>query len=389
VFAFGAARTNELAHQQLLPQMFGPMAVVAGWRFLREPQLRELIILVAGTTWQLFASIYVGWFFVLGLMLFLGVGIAVDVSAVRRFGTFFRIRWLSTGLILIAGAASLIWLFEPYVRVNRDFHRHFADCILPELHSWLAPPPDGIWSDTLASQRKGQDHVQWLFPGFTALGIFGLALLLLLTRARWLTFNDRALIATAVATVLLLVAITTRWPGGATAWRMAFRYLPGANGLRAVTRMFTSVYLFGLLGGTVALDRLLGRMNFSWRMPLSLVLLAAATAEQLHWNLPSFEKAPWLARVDAVRAGLAGHQAGYLRFDPALPYWENHLIAMWAGLKAVVPVVNGFSGRWPPGYPDWSRSWNDDELKQWMAASGSDHVAVLNPDGSVRSILER
>src|SRR5260370_15622653 len=102
--------------------MLAPLSGVWDWRFLREPRLWVLGVAVCCTTLQLFASIYVGWFFVLGLGLFLGAGIAVDVSAVRRIGAFVRQRWLGAALIVIAGAVPLIWLLEPYVRVNRDFH---------------------------------------------------------------------------------------------------------------------------------------------------------------------------------------------------------------------------------------------------------------------------
>jgi hypothetical protein len=56
----------------------------------------------------------------------------------------------------------------------------------------------------------------------------------------------------------------------------------------------------------------------------------------------------------------------YVDLAPGRPYYESQLAAMWAGLEANVPVVNGYSGRYPPGYPDWSRSMTDDELKDWM-----------------------
>ncbi len=55
------------------------------------------------------------------------------------------------------------------------------------------------------------------------------------------------------------------------------------------------------------------------------------------------------------------------------------VLGMWAGLRANVPVVNGYSGRWPNGYPS-ADVMSDDDLRAWLGRSGfRGRVAVVNP----------
>jgi hypothetical protein len=52
---------------------------------------------------------------------------------------------------------------------------------------------------------------------------------------------------------------------------------------------------------------------------------------------------------------------------------------MWAGLRANVPVVNGYSGRTPPGYPFPDREDIDPALRDWLTGRFRGRVAVLDP----------
>jgi hypothetical protein len=48
---------------------------------------------------------------------------------------------------------------------------------------------------------------------------------------------------------------------------------------------------------------------------------------------------------------LEGVDAAFVVFDDSMPSYRHDITAMWAGLWANVPVINGFSGTIPPGHP--------------------------------------
>jgi hypothetical protein len=98
------------------------------------------------------------------------------------------------------------------------------------------------------------------------------------------------------------------------------------------------------------------------------LVLVLGVAEQVPVrDLPSFAVAPWQARVAALRDRLTPGTVAYVDLPADRPYWESQLTAMWAGLEAGVPVVNGYSGRYPLGYPGrGKRTMTDDELTEWL-----------------------
>jgi hypothetical protein len=309
----------------------------------------------------------------------------VDRDTIRRVFSYVRQNGLRAFGIVAAGLAMLALLLEPYVRVNRGFHRYYADCVLPEPRSWLAAPPDSVWGEWTGTFRAGLQFEQWLFCGVAFFGLLAVAGAFVLLKRP--ATEDRVLVRAALVAAVVLVLLTVRLPGGGSAWRLVFRFAPGANGVRAVTRVFTAVHLFGLVAGTVAADRLLRRLQVRWASIVAAGLLVLAAGEQIQWRLRSFDHDSFFRRVAVVQSGLAGADAAYVELDPGRPYWEAQLVAMWAGLRADVPVVNGYSGRWPPGYPAWDRTLTEAELRGWLSGRWRGRLTVVGPDGGVKYVL--
>ena len=53
---------------------------------------------------------------------------------------------------------------------------------------------------------------------------------------------------------------------------------------------------------------------------------------------------------------------------------------MWVGLRANVPVVNGYSGRIPPGDYPWISGVTDERLRKWLAGRFRGRLTILDPD---------
>jgi hypothetical protein len=348
VFAFGLPRVTQIGHQQMLPHLFAPWAVLAARRFLRLPTIGPLAGLLAATFAQLLAGMYLGWFLLLGLTVFAVVVLVGEPGLLRPLVEFVRRHWLAVLGTIAAWAGLLALLLAPYREANEGFHRPYDEVrsLTPRPVDWLTPAPQSLWADWLPESRKSE---LWLFIGFVPLALLACGL------------HSRLRLC---SVAVLLALLATDWDGW-SAWRAIYRYAPGGDAVRAVGRVVFTVELFALIGGLVAVDGLLRRTR--WGVAIAGLLLVLGIAEQVPLRpLPSFEIGPWQERVDALAKRLSPGSVAYTDLPSDRPYYESQLTAMWAGLEAKVPVVNGYSGRYPPGYPDWSRSMTDDELKEWM-----------------------
>jgi hypothetical protein len=362
-FAYGLPRVNQLGHQQLLPSMFSPPAVYLAWRFLESPSAWRLGWLAAFAFLQLLASVYLGWFLVFGLSVFAGVRLTSDAATRARLSA-----WAAgakRGLVVIsvlaltAGAA----LFAPYISANRGFHRSYrgeVKLMIPRPASWVSPAPASLWARWLPPVDGPLSHEHHLFPG----AVFGMlvAAATVVAVVRPQALPPAARVALVTAAVLVGVSLCV---DGWSAWRGVYAVVPGAKAVRAVTRIFTAVYLFGWIAAALAAEAMTHRWG-KWRHAFAGAILLAGAAEQWQPRLPSFDPRPFFAETDRLAAAFNGQCAVYVEPHPEVQFWVSHLAAQWAGLKVGVPVVNGYSGRTPPGYPDEKLIWGGDELARWL-----------------------
>lgn len=212
-------------------------------------------------------------------------------------------------------------------------------------------------------------------------------------------FGQRGFLLACGASALIMVALTVVWPHfhlvgwhiqrsrlGGTLWWTVYRHVPGAAAFRAVARIWTVVYLCFIcfaMGGTEAALRCgsewLRRRGRAVSRPvagtLTAALLILGMAEQRIVGLPAAPKDLFLKRIARVRAQIpAGCRAIYAPVDAGPFFFVADLAAMWAGLEANVPVVNGYSSNFPHGYPNPMRPMSSQELKQWAG----DGVCVVS-----------
>jgi len=112
---------------------------------------------------------------------------------------------------------------------------------------------------------------------------------------------------------------------------------------------------------------------------IGVVLLVLGVAEQLpiRGDLPSFDVAKWTACVESVRGQMKPQQVYLVGLPPGIAPYQGQLEAMWAGLKANAPVVNGYSGRYPLNYPDWNHTMTPEQLQQWLSGRYSGPVEII------------
>jgi hypothetical protein len=371
LWAFGLVHLGQLGHQQLIPRWAMPLALLAGWRFAVAPGWRPLWGLAGWTVLQGVTCVNSGWMLAFGLALFVP-------TAARLLGTgpavvaFLRANRGRLAAFLLGWAAVVAPVAVPYVRANRDRPRDYSECVeyLPTPLAWVTPPAGDRWHDALAPLRDGVSGECHLLGGFALLALVGVA-----GRWAWRSRHgpDRmsaVFVLAALAAAGGLVLLTLNCGGGVSPWWLV-RFLPGGLAVRAVSQVYVAVYLLAVPAAAVGFTLWLRSRvrSRAGRWLAYLIAAGAVVGEQTGYDAPSFPKAEVRALVERAADRLRGADVGYV-LPTHHPGWHTcETTAMWAGLEAGVPVVNGYSGRFPPNYPD-AYPPTDADWRAWLISHG-------------------
>lgn len=328
-FAACALRANQICHHQLIGVFYGvyaifflcklansprpssgPAKINPLCRLANNPRPRWAILLGIAVGGQLLAGWYLGWFLCFGLGLF-------GLTQVRHWR-------LLPWLLLAAVTATAVFapVGWPMLQSAKSFSYPVDPNMFPTWRSWFdLGAGSWIYSRTAVERIVEVEHRIGL--GFIA-PLFALTGLLL--RRRW-----GLLLACAT-----LVLIST------FGWEYVARFVPGANGLRAVARIGELLVFPCALGVAYMLQRI--------EKPLyALALLAALILEQ-GVTTGSFSKAQDRADIEQVAKLVRGR--GCRSFiastvDTRAIQDKYSIDDMWASMETGVPTFNGYSGRVP------------------------------------------
>jgi len=385
LFAFGMPRLVQILHQQLLPQFFTPLAFLFVWDFIKSPKNKQLALSLLLIYLQVLSGIYLGWFLIFSLIIFTVIVFLLDKNTLYRLTTYFKHNYKAVLIITSAWALLMYGLLRPYINAKEIFaYRSYAevDPLLPRLSSWFLPAPDSLWWSSLSKFSIGlkmaQEH--HLFLGFLVILLIALSVYTLLFRQYILNSERSFLIAVCLLVAFTLFILCIRLPNGWSIWRIIYSVIPGASAIRAVTRIWTIVYFYLIVAAILCLDSLLLTMLVKQVRILVLSLLCiGCLVEQVVINLPSSEKVLFTKEVVPIQELMQSDcNLAYVILNPEKPYWVSHLSAMWAGIKANVPVVNGYSGNSPPNYSGISKSMNTAQVINWLGEDSRGKLCIIS-----------
>jgi hypothetical protein len=360
-WAYGLPRINQLGHQQLLGAMYAPPALWFACEFCRRPAIGSFVAVTVLAGLQVLSSIYIGWFtaFAIGVMVLISL---CQAGATQRLIEFVRADAWRLTVVTTTAALAAYFLLHPYLEANRGFrrsYRHEVRLMLPRIDSMLSPPPASVWTAVLPPTDGPLNHEHHIFPGaalYLVCAVVGLGAL-----SRRVEIPPVALLLLLTAAGLMLLSLRF---GKVSAWSVVFQVVPGAKAIRAVTRIVMVAHLAAWLGSLAAISYWL-RSRPRLLSAVGAILLVGSVADQYQPRLPGFDQKPFRAEVARLAEELLSGPPAYVEPDAGSPFWVSHIAAMWAGLRANVPVVNGYSGRTPPGFPDEKLIWDEDELARW------------------------
>jgi len=376
LFTFPFIMGTRIGHIQLAPRFMVPVAFWMASRFLETGKGKYLGWFLAAVAYQIYLGIYIGYFLILSisafcLFLFLfgkrwnainAFIKSADRSAiVRRVGNYAA---SFIGFVLV-----LLPLAIPYYQTQREIGpRSWEDIVpmLPHWQSYLQAPESYLWGKLL---RFGDifplPFEQALFLG--ALPYLGLVAFVYLSWQRRINAGGNEIRFAMLGVVLLLGALTL-YCSGFTLYRFVWAYMPGAKGIRAVTRiMLVMIYPVAFIFGSVVTHMMtaLAPARAGSRSMLQLLVgisvLGLTVVDQITWvsagGVTKRECKRRVAKLEAkivqARANNFNHNVLWVndQSDKNFIWSFESLDAMLAGQDLGLNVVNGYSGLIPKGYP--------------------------------------
>jgi hypothetical protein len=154
LFAFGAPRMNQLGHQQLLPQVYTVVTILALFRIFGCPNRslsRSIVLwLIAGLSAvaQFYAAFYLGWFLVLALG-FAGLWALILAQCRPALVAVIRNQWPAIAVAAAASSLSIYPLLAHYLQVAKEVgmrSEYAIEISIPYSTAWVYEGPRSwIW----------------------------------------------------------------------------------------------------------------------------------------------------------------------------------------------------------------------------------------------------
>ena len=351
LFAFAAPRIMKFRHIQLAPQFFTPLFLlflIVGYRAFKDGRKRLTAGCSLGCTLclvgQLYAGFYIGWFLVFGFTVFVIAAFCFRQTR-QEIMALVRSQWMVlAGCLLLAGLTLYPMANHYLAAINDVGGPSFSEVQkgLPRFSNWF-DSESYIYHALLNKILHGdQEHRM------------GIGLISLMA-AWWGLFRFRKsgpwerVLTWAVVSLYALTALYG--PLNGPLWHLVYLFFPGAGAIRAMARIFFLILVPLSIGFAFTLSRLNNRI-------LVVLLLLLMMAEQVAPPYMRVSKSMEARnRAPLVQSLSQGQGPFFFQDQSNRPGVFSDVDAMWAGLEAERPTINGYSGRYPPGYP-WK---NQDE----------------------------
>ena len=386
-FTLIMAMATQYGHLQLAARFMVPIAFWMATRFLQTGQAKYLHWLLAACAYQIYIGIYIGYFLVLSIGSFCFVLFLLrrQWNAVRAF-----IKTAELSAIVrraCAYAAScigfvlvLLLVAIPYYETQREIGHTpwwMVVSFLPRWQSYFHAGTSYVWGTNILQRlvhlgdNLSNEHT--MFVG--ALPFLAVVVFLYLSRKSTITGLENEIGLAMLGSVVLLAALTF-YSSGFTFYRYIWAYLPGAGGIRAVSRiMLVLIYPIAFVFGSVVTYALAGlsRRRAGYKrgphLLMGVSILGLTVVDQVS-GVTGMSKRECKRRVAGLEATIV-HTRGNNVARNVLWVYENsaddvgsqnrehnnynfiqkNLDAMLAGQALGLNVVNGYSGYLPKNYP--------------------------------------
>lgn len=355
-FSFAMPAIAQHGHAQLGYRFLVPVALLFWQKFRLTGRWHWLGLLALAVSGQFYLSIYIGYFLVFMLAAWGGAQALVErtwpwtwlASSQSWREPSGRRDLLAAIVMILVALAALAWLMYPYLHYAKlyGFQRDSSEIatMLPRLSSYLLADWSVIWEKASKQLVDGipMRHEHQLFFG---LGIMGLALIGVMKSSlqiRWV----------ALLSLLFLVVLTLSV--AEKSLYLLMTGLPGANSIRAVTRIGLVMAMPAAVLVAVGVDAARGR-GFFWELligALALVMVAeSASTRTVNFGIVQAREGTLaLQRQLPDPWPINGMLFVAISNDTERPSSYTELDGMELAQAVGRPTLNGYSGNVAPGY---------------------------------------
>lgn len=406
-FAFNSPKVVQLGHLQLQPLWFLPLAIIFIVLSVQRAdildQKKALLLLSLAALCldlQLETGFYQGWFFVFWCLLFLLL--ALIFSSTRSFLlAYFRRFWralLGSLVVLIVGLIPFLMAYLPVIRASGGRPYEEVKPFIPVFWSFLLMGERNyVWgrlSDAVV-RRYPMDPELYIgiglvaLLGWLAITVAGVWLVVrhrkAVTEDRRITLGGQSNLAQMFLGILILATnlfllIGMRYGNDHSPWSFVYIAVPGAQGVRAVSRYAIMLCLPLAIAFAYFIQytgkRISALTNHRLRTPLSVALFAVVSFglfEQFARPKPfnGFSIKAENEYLSRQTARLPDNCSSfYVAVGPYAPrnIFEYQLDgALISALKGI-PTLNGYSGVTPANWGLWDikAPQYENKVKRWI-----------------------
>lgn len=365
IFACGGPVISQTGHPQLLPQFYAVVGIMALIQLhankdykTKKRQRRILIGAVFGSiVLQLYSGFYSGWFFTFGLCIALLWIIAVKEYR-NEFKKFIKSEWKTISICMAIAVIVLYPMTHHYLDVARMFgYRGFLtiSSMLPTTASYFYHGPQSLvygWTvEKNILTPPTMEHEQRI--GIGIVSMIGALIGLGITR--------NTIIRILSLTTITIIILSFKFSDVFTFWSLVYYIIPGAQAIRAVSRIGLLLLIPAGIGIALTFDTALAQNPTRKKYIAAVIVAALIMAEQVR-TLKSYSKIEARNEVKAITqqidttcdAFFYSHatetQITNQTENERLAMWGAQLHAMWASMESGVPTLNGYSGHDPGGW---------------------------------------
>lgn len=340
-FSSANMRLSQIGHQQLLPNIYILLCFIS--LFLIYKNFKEnsrntkiyIFLFFISFLFQAWSGFYNFYSLFLYLLFFF---ILILILKSKEFILFFKKYFLYLSISFLF----FIILLIPYINKTKTIKKELGKrpikevyTMLPKWNSYFYLGEGNLIHKKLNISKlftyEKASHEHRLGLGFLTTGIFLISTY---------SLRKNILLKLNIFVILIFFFITFYIPPEFTIWKIIYDTLPGANALRAITRLI----LILLLPISFILLTFLKKMNIK----ISLVLCFIILMEQINC-IPSYEKYEIRKDVESI-SELAKLNKVPFFYSPLFgkeQFWKYQMDAQWASILSGVPTLNGYSGNQP------------------------------------------
>ena len=380
VFAFSIALHAQLAHVQVFPRYFIPLALWMLLLFKKNLNPKYFFWAVFFLVAQLYCGIYLGLFLIIPFAILI-----ISILIIERRSLFSSIKLLKwwSGIIIpqLFNLFLLALLMLPYIESTSE-GKEYETVIgtVPSIYSFFSAHQGSlIWSglsDVVKDHQYNWDHR--LFVGGIAMLSIVVSILILFfnkvnQRIPRMSKNIKLLMLVGVFTIVLFIRFDE------TSLYFLIFNLPGFNAMRSITRIINvELLFFGLAVGYLThllTEKFIRIKKFLFIILLGLLVIDNAHSDSSHGRTSKKDAQLRITHLKAKMKHIPeGSLVSYEPDEVIGPSHVYHIDAMLASQALNLKCVNGYSAMSPLNYDKFWREMNEETRLIWFKTKS------FNPD---------